>query len=104
MIKNSYCTGEDGKRAFEEANDTRRGGELDFIKPTPPSMEPDNVFEDGRDVSSGDGLARSPTTKKRTLLEMKEGVSEADMEAYKRSRAMNNDPMAGFAGVKMGLQ
>ena len=104
MIKNSYCTGEDGKRAFEEANDTRRGGELEFIKPTRPSMEPNNVSRGGTDVPPHDGRTRSPITKKRTLMEMKEGVSEADMEAYKRSRAMNDDPMAEFVGVKNGLQ
>ena len=31
MIKNSYCTGEEGKLAFEEANQRRTGGELEDI-------------------------------------------------------------------------
>ncbi len=36
--------------------------------------------------------------KKRTLTEMQGGFGEGDMEAYKRSRAMVDDPMAKYLG------
>lgn len=35
---------------------------------------------------------------KRTLTEMKGGVSEEELEVYKRSRAAADDPMAKFLG------
>ena len=36
--------------------------------------------------------------KKRTLAEMKGGISEEELEAYKRSRAVADDPMAKHLG------
>ncbi len=102
-IKNSYCTGEEGKLAFEEANKIRTGGELEDV----PSMKSIGLAEDNGIPTGGkeapvedkkvDGKPEA-VAKKRTLMEMKGGVSEEEIEAYKRSRAMTDDPMANFLG------
>lgn len=92
-IKNSYCTGDEGRLAWEEAERQRTGVGL---------------IEDGRDEEpSGDaskepveesnaGLKAAP--QKRTREEMMGGVTEEDMDAYRRKRTAANDPMAKFLG------
>ncbi|KAL3420169.1 pre-mRNA-splicing factor SLU7 [Phlyctema vagabunda] len=96
MIKNSYCTGEEGKNAFEDADRLRTGGDL--------------VEEPPKEIEWSSNAAISPTkdqatpveskvvAKKRTMDEMKGGVSEEDMDAYRRKRTAANDPMAAFLG------
>lgn len=103
-IKNSYCTGEEGKLAFEEANKIRTGGELEDV----PSMTTTRLAEDNG-IKTGEKEERAEekevdrkaeaVAKKRTLTEMKGGVSEEELEAYKRSRAMTDDPMAKLLGT-----
>jgi pre-mRNA-processing factor SLU7 len=39
-----------------------------------------------------------PSLKKRTIEEMKGGISEEDMDEYRRKRTTANDPMAAFLG------
>ncbi|KAM0804959.1 Pre-mRNA splicing Prp18-interacting factor-domain-containing protein [Usnea florida] len=85
-IKNSYCTGEEGKLAFEEANKIRTG----------------NLSPGRKENGIGNQRIKENTetvTKKRTLTEMKGGVSEEEFENYKRSRAMADDPMVKFLGT-----
>ncbi|KAH8589893.1 Pre-mRNA-splicing factor slu7 [Bisporella sp. PMI_857] len=86
MIKNSYCTGEEGKRAFEMADRLRLGGVYEEEQPvaTPQPEQPKETV--------------SSVVKKRTIEEMKGGVSEEDMDSYRRKRAIVNDPMANFLG------
>lgn len=101
FIKNSYCTGEEGKQAFEEANLIRTGGGFEEV----PSKEAvalaeDNVIQMREKVgpiknSEADGKPEL-MAKKRTLTEMKGGVSEEELEIYKRTRALMDDPMAKF--------
>lgn len=103
MVKNSYCTGEEGKTAFEEANRLRIGGvlgEQDAVK----GIEWQSNMKDEDDAGGQtDRRARSPPrSTKRTIEEMKGGVSEAEMDEYRRKRIAANDPMAGFLG-KDGL-
>ena len=102
-IKNSYCTGEEGKIAFEEAQKIRTGEELEYV----PSLKAIGSAEDNgmrtREEEEplekkGDGKPEA-VAKKRTLTEMKGGISEEELEAYKRSRAMTDDPMAKFLGT-----
>jgi pre-mRNA-processing factor SLU7 len=91
MIKNSYCTGEEGKKAFEEADRLRAGGVLDGDEEAVKEIEwPSNGV--------AEKLKEEPTVKKRTMEEMKGGVSEEDMDAYRRKRTAANDPMANFLG------
>lgn len=103
-IKNSYCTGEEGKLAFEEANKIRTGGGLEDV----PSMKAIGLAEyhgidtGGKEEAVGDknvDVKPEAVAKKRTLTEMKGGVSEEELEAYKRSRAMTDDPMAKLLGT-----
>ena len=103
-VKNSYCTGEEGKLAFEEANRVRTGGELESLvkkidwdgdKSGDASVNAESVSE-ARDGERG--TASGVTAKKRTLEEMKGGVSEEELEAYRRKRAVADDPMAAFIG------
>lgn len=102
-IKNSYCTGEEGKVAFEEAKLIRTGGELEALALQkaiePPEAVPSEGEDDKADTQgTADGEKGEKVAKKRTLAEMKGGVSEEELEAYKRSRTVANDPMANFLG------
>ena len=109
-IKNSYCTGEEGKLAFEEADKIRTGGELDNAPSTKPFVfaeEDDVQFRDKEDSCENKKINRDPEAaapKKRTLMEMKGGVSEEELEAYKRARAITDDPMARILGTDELLQ
>lgn len=111
IVKNSYCTGEQGKEAFEEANKIRTGGALDSLKqlqwhddeaarPTEDHHEPesDSLAPPERDQQPLASSTASALGKKRTLEEMKGGVSEEELEAYRRKRAVADDPMAAFMG------
>ena len=103
-IKNSYCTGEEGKLAFEEANKIRTGGGLETVSltRTTGSREEDNVSPGRKENPLGNQQIKENTetvAKKRTLTEMKGGVSEEELESYKRSRAMADDPMGKFLGT-----
>ncbi|KAL9006136.1 MAG: hypothetical protein Q9188_001105 [Gyalolechia gomerana] len=105
-VKNSYCTGEEGKAAFEEASRIRTGAELDAlesrraIEMTPPAKKapvPDGESTAAQRQTDSEGIDEH-VGKKRTLTEMKGGVSEEELEAYKRSRAVADDPMAKYLG------
>lgn len=98
-VKNSYCTGEDGKKAFFEADNMLNllaGNEQDE-EPTHEADETKNAHETGR---LGDRGERKEDTnangKKRSRMEIQSGISEEELESYKRSRLAVNDPMAGF--------
>ncbi|KAF6237035.1 hypothetical protein HO173_004914 [Letharia columbiana] len=102
--RNSYCTGEEGRVAFEEADKIRTGGELEgvtdikAIRLTEDSVIQTVEKKEPVENKRMDGKAEA-MTKKRTLTEMKGGVSEEELEAYKRSRAMTDDPMAMLLGT-----
>ena len=105
-VKNSYCTGEEGKLAFEEAKNARTGGELESLAPmkavewrTEVAGSATDVAEEleSREKGSAEGTLEHGV-KKRTLTEMKGGVSKEELEAYKRSRTVADDPMAKFLG------
>ena len=105
-VKNSYCTGEEGKKAFEDADQIRTGIAIEErSRPRTQAIESIRSAEPAGneewDVGSRDIAAPKggkDLLKKRTLTEMKDGVSEQELEAYKRSRAVDNDPMAKFLG------
>ena len=103
-IKNSYCTGEEGKLAFEEADKKRTGGKLadviagqSFEESEASSQQRRNDdLEQETEGTQASKLEGNAT--KRTLTEMKGGISEEDLEAYKRSRTMADDPMSHLLG------
>lgn len=92
-IKNSYCTGEDGKRAWEASERQRTGANL---------LEAvDDMQEQGDNPPAGenhDGIKREAQTRKRTREEIGDGVTEEEMEEYRRKRTATDDPMAKFLG------
>ena len=93
-VKNSYCIGEQGKKVFEEE-------ETAWILPQPGDKDEDTPkkVDSIQEPASGSHEERHPTNpKKRTLLELKSGVSEEELESYKRSRLAAQDPMAGIIG------
>lgn len=93
IVKNSYCTGEEGKRAFEEANRLRTGGDI-AVSDDVGDVE---QHSDPAVLAKGSLLNPSPA-KKRTLQEIAGGVSEDDMDAYRRKKTATSDPMAAFIG------
>ena len=105
-VKNSYCTGEEGKLAFEEATMIGSGGELlDDVASGRVIEAPDgNGREECTEHFQGDHAVEKDSrdtgivSKKRTLAGMKGGVSEEELEVYKRSRAIADDPMANILG------
>ena len=88
MVKNSYCTGEEGKQAFAEADRIRTGGDLVMEEPAKQIEWPPNETVINEPV----------VAKKRTKEEMQGGVTEEDMDEYRRKRTAANDPMAAFLG------
>lgn len=94
FVKNSYCTGEEGKQAWEAAENQRSGANL--IE-APPAEEDEKQNEEPNPTDQ-EGDANGGASKKRSREEMLNGVSEAEMEEYRRKRTAANDPMAKFLG------
>jgi pre-mRNA-processing factor SLU7 len=106
MIKNSYCTGEQGKIAFDEAARLRIAADLGDSEEASKQIawkeeeangeHVPNAGEDDRKVTLNNKA--DADKRKRTLDEMRAGVTEEDMEEYKRTRTQDNDPMAKMLG------
>ncbi|KAL2373496.1 mRNA splicing protein [Blastomyces gilchristii] len=97
-VKNSYCTGEEGKTAFEEAqnmllNDMKIAGQEEEE-----GREKESAKEQSQLAKKRDKSAPDKNLGKRTLKEMQQGVTEEELEAYKKSRSAAADPMAAFLG------
>lgn len=89
FIKNSYCTGEDGKLAWEAAERQRTGANL-------ADAEPDQETGPGDEAVEAKSEEEKP--KKRSREEMMNGVTEEEMEEYRRKRTVAADPMAKYLG------
>jgi pre-mRNA-processing factor SLU7 len=94
-VKNSYCTGEDGKKAFEE--------EGNMLRMLEANLENEEHADDAdvpqeSDQRDPDGKEPKVNAKKRTLEELQSGITEEELESYKRSRQAADDPMAKFIG------
>lgn len=87
VIKNSYCTGDEGKEAWEEAERQRTG--VNLIEDKPAEEEAVSY-----DAPAGEAEAPKVVAKKRTA----EDMMEAELEEYRRKRTAVNDPMAKFLG------
>ncbi|KAF4119848.1 pre-mRNA-processing factor SLU7 [Geosmithia morbida] len=101
FVKNSYCTGEEGKQAWEAAEKQRSGANLGEAPPAAEEEEKGDKEEEKKEENSAgddDKDANGGASKKRTREEMLNGVSEAEMEEYRRKRTAANDPMAKFLG------
>ncbi|KAK2035398.1 hypothetical protein LX32DRAFT_519834, partial [Colletotrichum zoysiae] len=89
VVKNSYCTGEEGKLAWEASERQRTGAILAQQEKTPDAPVVDKPDEEPP--------VKKPASK-RTAEEMMGGVTEEEMEEYRRKRTAANDPMAKFLG------
>lgn len=88
FVKNSYCTGEEGREAWEAAERQRTGASLLEDKPA-----------EEEEPEKGDTAASEEAApKKRTRDEMLNGVTEEELDEYRRKRTAANDPMAKMLG------
>jgi pre-mRNA-processing factor SLU7 len=94
MVKNSYCTGEAGKEAFEEADKLRTGGVFEEEEEGPPK----EIEWHSEEKRAQEEPIRPIFAKKRPAEELSGGVTEEDMDEYRRKRTATNDPMAAFLG------
>jgi pre-mRNA-processing factor SLU7 len=101
-VKNSYCTGEAGRLAFEAAERLRTAGDLDEI-PRAVAWKEDEALEKHvpNAVERDEKATQDGSSRKRTLQDLTSGASEAEqkeMDEYRRKRTMANDPMAAYLG------
>ncbi|KAL1968028.1 hypothetical protein VTN77DRAFT_2157 [Rasamsonia byssochlamydoides] len=97
-VKNSYCTGEEGKKAFEEA---AKMTFLDELEAEPePEPEADGTADSAKPQEEANEETRKvdTDTRKRDLRALHQGVDEEELESYKRSRLAAEDPMAKYLG------
>lgn len=87
FVKNSYCTGEEGKEAWEAAERQRSGANL--IEAPKEEKEDEEAIQKDQEGT---------TAKKRSREEMLNGISEAELDEYRRKRAAADDPMAKMLG------
>ena len=99
-VKNSYCTGEAGKIAFQEANKLRTGGAFEVEEP----VKKIEWLSKESTAKTEDEPQSTMVSKKRTAEELSGGVTEDDMDEYRRKRITANDPMAAFLGKDELLQ
>lgn len=111
-MKNSYCTGEEGRLAAEEAERFARGANLGKPEEADESTEVPKAIawqeEAAQEEHVPNAVDRPEKTKKdsqangaakkRTLEEMRNGVTEEEMEEYRKKRTTANDPMANLLG------
>ncbi|KAE8354240.1 Pre-mRNA splicing Prp18-interacting factor-domain-containing protein [Aspergillus coremiiformis] len=100
-VKNSYCTGEDGKKAFEEADKMLMLQQAIDGAEEQPEPEAEESTERGDQEQENDDKQTEGSgtkSKKRTLIEVQSGITEEELESYKRSRLAAEDPMAKFMG------
>lgn len=114
-VRNSYCTGEEGKQAFHEAEGMRTG-EILVAKDTVGAEEAQKLRQEqeGEDIQerkdgenadttrNGEGDSK-PRSSKRAFAEVQGGVTEEEMEAYKRNKMAADDPMRHFVGLEDGV-
>ena len=95
-VKNSYCTGEEGKIAVAEAD------RLENTEAISEDDAPNEELEVKKNVADSTGTdaptAKDTTTSKRGLEEMREGVTDAEFDEYRKKRVVADDPMAALLG------
>ncbi|KAL5390939.1 mRNA splicing protein [Paraphaeosphaeria sporulosa] len=105
-VKNSYCTGSAGKEAFEAAERMRLGADAPDVDEIPKAIaqiEDAALKKHVPNTAEKDDKATRDDKRKRTLEEMRDGVTEAEMEEYRRKRQMAADPMANFLASKEAI-
>lgn len=101
-VKNSYCTGDEGIKAADEANKLRLGLiEHAPLKHTEQEEEEEEEKEKVVESVSGNSGGKEGHVErgKRKLRELRDGVTEEDMDAYRKQQKSYHDPMANFEPV-----
>lgn len=95
-VKNSYCTGEDGIKAADMAEQMRVG----LINPHAPKkqLEWREEVPDAEEVKK-EAKEDDDEKGKRKFAQMRDGVTEEDMEKFMKQRRLHDDPMANFVDV-----
>ncbi|KAL1894484.1 mRNA splicing protein [Ceratocystis pirilliformis] len=103
FVMNSYCTGEDGKRAWENSEKQRNG--IPMIENSSSAAAVGGVEKPEAKTETEEetqGEAEPPAerrrAKKRTAADMMNGVTEKELEEYRRRRTAAEDPMAQHLG------
>ena len=95
-VKNSYCTGEEAKKALESVDRLQDPDEVPKQVAWREEAEHEEHVPNGVD---GDKKARlDSNARKRTLNELQDGVSDEQMDEYRRKRIAADDPMAKHLG------
>lgn len=89
LVKNSYCTGEEGIQAWEASQRQRAGDNL-IENNVDEAGEDDPAEKEAEEKQTGD--------RKRTRDDMMNGVTEEELDEYRRKRTAANDPMAKMLG------
>ncbi|KAK6330909.1 mRNA splicing protein [Orbilia javanica] len=102
-VKNSYCTGEEGKKGVEEAEKMRTGGDLEERekkqiawrkeRQEAADAEKDDEEESARRKEEEEETAED---KKRKRDQMHSGVTEEELEQHRKRRLLADDPMANY--------
>ncbi|KAF2659319.1 ANTH-domain-containing protein [Lophiostoma macrostomum CBS 122681] len=101
MVKNSYCTGEAGKEAFEQADRLRTAVDVVEVPKAVAWKEEEALQEHVPNaVDSDEKATQDAARRKRTLNDMTGGVTEEEMDEYRRKRTIANDPMATYLSKK----
>jgi pre-mRNA-processing factor SLU7 len=102
-VKNSYCTGEQGKHAFEQERARRTGGDIQADPDEVPKAvawkaEAEHEEHVPNGVETDDKATKDEKSRKRAFDEIGDGMNEEMMEEYRKKRAAANDPMAAMLG------
>ncbi|KAK1045264.1 mRNA splicing protein [Friedmanniomyces endolithicus] len=109
-VKNSFCTGEEGRRAAEEAELFSKGLLLlpaaeedgDAIKEVPRTMEVEEDPPEEKTAHAPNAPDRPEKQEmdesRRRMEELKAGVTEEEMERYRKEKTNKSDPMAAMLG------
>ncbi|KAF2709455.1 pre-mRNA-splicing factor SLU7 [Pleomassaria siparia CBS 279.74] len=95
-VKNSYCTGEEGRLAFEAAERIRTAADLDEIPRAIAWQEEAALEKHVPNAVNSDEKG----DRKRTLQEITSQAEDQEMDEYRRKRTNANDPMAAYLSKK----
>jgi len=97
-IKMSYCTGEEGKRALEDEQNRKKGIEMGDDEDTTAEQQPTESPRSPKGLPSLSSKQADTSKRKRAVEETRDGVTESDMDEFRRKRANATDPMAKMLG------
>jgi pre-mRNA-processing factor SLU7 len=106
IVKNSFCTGETGRQAAEEAERFSQGLLLPTAEDAGNAKEIEKEAawkEEAREEKHVPNAEDKPEKmnmdeSRRRMEELKAGVTEEQMEEYRKGKVNQNDPMAKLLG------